>query len=176
MRAMHTATSLSSPDEVGRWRGNTPAKIASPSTGPLHRLSPFDERRMPRDSIDQVVRRRGSSREFQRTSISLEELSTMLHCTARGIPADFLDPYGVLLNDWYLIVHDVEGLPSGAYVFHPEGRQLELLKEGSFRREAGHLGLGQELPADASADVFFLADLRSILERFWQSGISSGPA
>jgi SagB-type dehydrogenase family enzyme len=170
MRAMHAATSLSSPDEVGWWRGNTPAKIASPSMGPLHRLSPFDERRMPGDSIEQVVRRRGSSREFQRTSISLEELSTMLRCAAQGIPADFLEPYGALLNDWYLIVHDVEGLPSGAYVFHPEGRQLELLKEGSFRREAGHLGLGQELPADASADVFFLADLRSILERFGNRG------
>jgi hypothetical protein len=32
------------------------------------------------------------------------------------------------------------------------------------------LGLGQELPADASADVFFLADLRSILERFGNRG------
>jgi SagB-type dehydrogenase family enzyme len=170
MRAMHIATSLSSPDEVGRWRGKTPAKIGSPSTGRLYRLSPFDESQMSRDSIEQVVRRRGSSREFQRTSISLEELSTMLRCAAQGIPADFLDPYGVLLNDWYLIVHDVEGLPSGAYVLHRESWQLELLKEGSFRREAGHLGLGQELPADASADVFFLGDLNSILKRFGNRG------
>jgi SagB-type dehydrogenase family enzyme len=170
MRVMHAATCLSLPDEVVRWRGNTPAKVPSPSNGSSYKLTSFDENQMSGDSIEQVVRRRGSSREFQRTPISLQELSTMLHCAVQGLRADFLDPYGVFLNDWYLIVNDVEGLPPGAYVFHPESRQLELLKEGNFRREAGHLGLDQRLPADASADVFFLADLRSILVRFGNRG------
>lgn len=169
MRLMHEATCLTSPDGVIRWRGNTPVKPASPALGSLCRVS-LDKSEMSRDSIEQVVRRRGSSRKFQRTSISFQQLSTMLSCSAQGIPADFLDPYGVFLNDWYLIVHGVEGLPAGAYVFHRESWQLELLKEGNFRREAGHLGLGQELPADASADVFFLADLRPILERFGNRG------
>jgi SagB-type dehydrogenase family enzyme len=170
MRAMHAATCLSSPDEVGQWRRNTPVKVASRPMGSLYRLSPFDKTQMSGDSIEQVVRRRGSSREFQRTFISFQELSTMLYCAAQGIPADFLDPFAVLLNDWYLIVHDVEGLPSGAYVLHRENWELELIKEGSFRKEAGHLGLDQELPADASADVFFMADLGSILERFGNRG------
>jgi hypothetical protein len=31
---------------------------------------------------------------------------------------------------------------------------------------AGHLGLDQELPADAAVDSFFLADLRPILQPF----------
>ena len=64
----------------------------------------------------------------------------------------------------------MDGLRSGAYVYHRDLRALELLEEGDFRREAGHLGLNQELPADASVDVFFLADLNPILERFGNRG------
>src|SRR5712691_9070232 len=60
----------------------------------------------------------------------------------------------------YLIVHAVEGLESGAYVFHRDRDLLECLKQGNFRAQAGHLGLDQELAADAAVDIFFLADLR----------------
>jgi nitroreductase len=41
---------------------------------------------------------------------------------------------------------------------------------GRFRREAGHLGLGQEIPADCSVNVFFLANLQEILQRFGNRG------
>ena len=44
------------------------------------------------------------------------------------------------------------------------------LKEGEFRVEAHHLGLEQELPADACVDIFFLADLTRILERYGNRG------
>jgi nitroreductase len=64
----------------------------------------------------------------------------------------------------------VEDLSPGAYVFHREQRALELLKEGDFRREAGYLGLGQEIPADASADVFFLTNLNEVLDRLGNRG------
>jgi len=39
-----------------------------------------------------------------------------------------------------------------------------------FRAEAYHLGLEQELPADACVDIFFLADLKRILERYANRG------
>jgi nitroreductase len=45
-----------------------------------------------------------------------------------------------------------------------------MLKEGEFRREAGHLGLGQEIPADCSVNVFYLADLNKVLARFGNRG------
>jgi len=64
----------------------------------------------------------------------------------------------------------VEGLESGAYVFHRDRDLLECLKQGSFRAQAGHLGLDQELAADAAVDIFFLADLRPILQRFGNRG------
>ncbi len=53
------------------------------------------------------------------------------------MPADFLDPPGTQLNDLYLIVHAVEGLDPGVYVFHRERRLLEGLRQGNFRSEAG---------------------------------------
>src|SRR5437870_1553401 len=86
--------------------------------------------------------------------------------------ADFLDPLGTLLNDLYLIVNNVDGLASGAYLYaYARDRQeLELLKAGNFRKQAEHLGLEQELPADASVDVFFLADLHRVLGRFGNRG------
>ena len=94
----------------------------------------------------------------------------MLYCSAQGISADFLEPTRLLLNNWYLIVNAVEDLPSGAYVLHREGWLLELLKEGDFRNEAGFLGLEQNLPRDASANVFFLADLEPILKQLGNRG------
>jgi len=67
-------------------------------------------------------------------------------------------------------VHKVDGLAPGAYFFHREQKKLELLKEGDFRNQAGYLGLEQDLSADASVDVFFLADLLKILATYGNRG------
>src|SRR4029077_17324486 len=74
------------------------------------------------------------------------------------------------LNDLYLIVHAVEGLSSGAYFFSRSRGVLETLKQGDFRADAGYLRVQQQLPADAAVDIFFLADLRPIFERFGNRG------
>ena len=124
----------------------------------------------PRESIEQVIVRRGSSRQFARLPIQFEQLSTILVRATQGIPADFVEPFGTRLNDLYLIVNAVEGLPSGAYFLRRDRPCLELLKEGSFREQAGHLGLDQAIPSDASAAIFFLADLKMILECFGSRG------
>jgi len=180
MREMHAASSLDSAAVVAAWRGDTApgrAEIGStdptdfpPPAGPVVQLTPSSDPEMPRDPIEQVILRRGSSRQFARTPISLTQLSTMLDRATRGIPADFLNPFGSQLNHLYLIVHAVEGLESGAYAFHRDHRMLECLKRGSFRDEAGYLGLEQQLPADAAVDIFFLADLRPIFARFGNRG------
>src|SRR5205085_6571116 len=123
------------------------------------------ESALPRDVIEQVVLRRGSTRRFARESISLAELSTLLESATTGISADFLDPARAQLNDLYLIVNAVAGLNPGVYVFHRDKGALELLKPGNFRNEARYLGLQQALPGDAAVAVFFLADLTAILSR-----------
>ncbi len=175
MREMHAASSLDSAEEVAAWRGRTPLDPTRmtnlpPPAGPIVQLTPLSDAEMPRDPIEQVILRRGSSRQFARSPISLTELSTMLDRATRGIPADFLNPFGSQLNHLYLIVHAVEGLESGAYVFHRDRGTLECLKQGNFRNEAGYLGLEQQLPADAAADIFFLADLKPVFDRFGNRG------
>jgi len=215
MSTMHEASSLESEEEVAAWRRAAPRK--GPSTklraggrrtdeggkeARIFPLQPLGDEKMPQDKIEEVIIRRGSTRQFAREAITFGQLSTMLDHATRGIPADFLNP-AESLNDLYLIVHAVDDLPSGAYVFRRDERALQLLKEGDpstrapalaevsrsgfrptgvlegatslpvglhFRREAGNLGLGQEIPADCSVNVYFLADLKRALARFGNRG------
>jgi SagB-type dehydrogenase family enzyme len=141
-----------------------------PATGPVIQLHAYSDAEMPRDPIEQVILRRGSARKFAQVSIELRQLSSMLDRATRGIPADFLDPQGTPLNEVYLIVNAVEGLDPGAYVYRRDRHVLECLKAGNFRDQAGHLGLDQQLPLEAAADIFFLADLQIILGRFGNRG------
>jgi SagB-type dehydrogenase family enzyme len=181
MREMHAASSLHSPKEVATWRedserasllpGNeSPPVFHPPIARSLVALQHLSDAEMPRDPIEQVILRRGSSRKFFQTAISLAQLSTILNRATRGIPADFLNPSGSQLNHLYLIVHSVEGLNAGTYVFHRDRDLLECLKQGNFRSQAGYLGLEQALPADAAVDIFFLADLGPIFEGMGNRG------
>jgi SagB-type dehydrogenase family enzyme len=178
MRAMHAASSLDSAEEVAAWRDTPLGRAATTRSQPsapslsaaVIQLDPLSDAEAPRDPIEQVILRRGSSRRFARTSISFRQLSTVLDRATRGIPADFLNPFGTQLNQFYLIVHAVDGLESGAYVFDRYRQVLERLKVGSFRDQAGYLGLEQQLPADAAVDIFLLADLRPIFDRFGSRG------
>jgi SagB-type dehydrogenase family enzyme len=171
MLEMHDASSLQSVEDVNRWRAEPPVLASSAPAGGAVRLPRLPEEEQSKDTIEQVILRRGSTRTFDKTaSIALAQLSIILDNATRGLPADFLEPLGTQLNDLYLIVHSVQGLTPGAYFFGREQSTLELLKEGGLRAEAHHLGLEQDLPADASVNIFFLADLKRILERYGNRG------
>jgi SagB-type dehydrogenase family enzyme len=192
MREIHSASSLDSRAEMAEWRENSELALRElhiDSSGRDNLISavnhglpegsriplqPLSEEEMPRDPIEQVILRRGSSRQFARTAISFTQLCTMLDRATRAVPADFLNseqrsrpPH---LNDLYLIVHAVEGLEPGAYFFNRDEGVLECLKRGDFRNQGGYLGLEQQLPADAAVDIFFLADLNPILNRLGNRG------
>ncbi len=171
MLEMHDESSLESEEEVSQWRGKQPVFPTSAPAGEAVRLQRLPDEEQPKDTIEQVILRRGSSRTFDKAgSITLAQLSTIFDCATRGLPADFVEPPGAQLNDLYLIVHSVQGLKPGSYFFRRERHTLELLKQGEFRAEAYHLGLEQELPADACVDIFFLADLNRLLERYGNRG------
>ncbi len=169
IRTMHAASSLAMQADVMTWRGVPPQTSEVAPHGQLFPLGPDDSGLAPL-SLDHVIRRRGSSRAFARQSITFAQLSTIVWSATRGIAADFLHPVGTTLIDLYLIVNAVEGIPAGTYVFRRHLNALELLRAGNFRREAGALGLGQDLPADASVAIFCLANLPPILERFGNRG------
>ena len=132
-------------------------------------LAPLADESISRDTIEEVVLRRGSTRRFQRESIALAQFSTILYRSTRGIAADFLTPFGARLNDLYVIVHAVDGLTPGAY-FYNSATSLEQLKTGQFRDQARRLALDQDLAGDAAAVVFFLSDLSVWLDRFGNRG------
>jgi SagB-type dehydrogenase family enzyme len=154
MWKMHEASSLQTVEQVAAWRARAKARADKPA--PPHVAAGFSPRST--DTIEQVILRRGSSRRFVREPITLEQLRTILEMSTRPVWPEF-----GFLNDLYLIVNAVDGLAPGAYYFHTDTRELELLRTGNFRTEARYLGLRQDLPGDAAADVFFLADLHSIL-------------
>ena len=171
IREMHAASSLADGDEARAWGGPTPVRDPPPASAALRALRPRPEPDWPRESLASVIRRRGSTRAFDRSrAITFEELSTVLECVTRGVSADFLDPPGSSLLDLYLIVSAVEGLSPGTYRYRRSERALELLREGDHRRAAGRLGLMQELPADAAVNVYALAPLPPVLERYGNRG------
>ncbi len=170
MLETHEESCLLNSKEVEEWRGRPPSILEPAPGGRVVDLKVMPKPDLPQDTIEKVVLRRGSTRQFAQLPIRFEQLSTVLVHATRGIPADFLEPFGTRLNDLYLIVNAVEGLPSGAYYLRRDRPCLELLREGRFREQAGHLGLDQSLPRDASVAIFFLADLKAILERYGNRG------
>jgi SagB-type dehydrogenase family enzyme len=213
MRRMHAASSLASPAEVAAWREGARAlraelealEQAERARGARIPLPVPARSAVPRDSLEDVILRRGSTRQFDRgASWTPGQLAVALACATAPLAADFLGaggppppaaaaspadspaadvaaesgepsgPFasggGVRLNDLYLIVHAVDGLEPGAYVLSRRGLELELLRRGRFRAEAGYLGLEQDLPADGSVVVFFLADLHRVLRHLGNRG------
>src|SRR6202161_352037 len=121
MLEMHDASSLESAEDVAQWRGKQQVFPSSAPAGEAIRLQPLPEEEQPKDTIEQVILRRGSTRSFDKTSsMTLDQLSTILDRATRGLPADFLEPPGAQLNDLYLIVHSAQGLKPGAYFFRRE--------------------------------------------------------
>ena len=175
IRAMHDASSLENETEVLDWRRAAATLSQGESPGAtsqdrLVRLRPLGDDEISQEPLEDVIQRRGSTRQFARESISFRQFSTLLDRATRGMPIEVIAPQDAPLNDLYLIVHAVEDLAPGAYVFRRRECALELLKEGNFRREAGYLGLGQEIPSDCSVAIFLLTDLSKVLERFGNRG------
>jgi SagB-type dehydrogenase family enzyme len=173
IQAIYQASKLSDPQQVSAWRlspdETVPGVPESPASGELYHL-PTSDNLPPAQSIEAVIQRRGSPRQFSQQPVTLEQLSILLERAFRPIASDFCGRPGAELNQAYLIANAVEDLPSGSYVYHPQEHALELLQAGNLRQIAGFLALGQDLGAEASADLYFLADLEPILNRWGNRG------
>jgi SagB-type dehydrogenase family enzyme len=167
---LHTQSGLSAPGEVVDWRGEPLTWQESEPSGQLYRLQPMDETQLFMKPVESAILERGSSRRFSREPIHFEELSSLLLRATAPVPGCWMEAHGEMVNDIYLSVHAVEGLSAGTYVYHARRKMLELLKPGQFRGDAAHLCLGQDLGGDASVTVFYLADLKAILERYGNRG------
>jgi SagB-type dehydrogenase family enzyme len=172
IQEIHAASAIATPEEAAAWHdaGPAAARARRAPTGTVVSIRPHDDATRAPDRLDRVIRRRASTRVFAHEPIAFDTLSTLLACATRGVPTDCLHPPGTTGNELYLIVNAVDGLAPGAYAFDRATASLELLRTGSFREEARHLGLGQALPADASVNIFVLADLAPVLEHCGDRG------
>ncbi len=167
---LHAASSLADESQVRSWREGDYRPPAGKPAGAAVALDPLALDELPRDALEDVIIRRGSSRRFARESISFKQLSTILTSSTGPVPLDYRPEGGGELNRLYLSVHAVDGLEPGAYVFDRDRSSLDLLKAGDYRRVSGSLGLGQALAADAGVNIFFLADLPGAFRAYGNRG------
>lgn len=162
IRETHRASSLRDGARAHTWR----QQGAVPPRRRAEDARPADDGTAP---IESVIRRRGSSRRFERASISYDALSTILATASHGVEGDVFDS-GATFTDLYVIANDVDNLAQGTYFYEPEENALTLLKNGSFRSEARYLDLEQDLAGDASANIYVLVSLEPLFERLGERG------
>jgi SagB-type dehydrogenase family enzyme len=170
IRAVHRASCIAEPRAVGAWRSPYPSRPAEPTGGPLVALPALDASTLPADPVEMVIRRRGSTRRFSLDHIGIDQLSAIVDGARAAVPLDCVGRRSAPLSHSYLIVHGVDGLATGAYYLHGPTRELERLRDGSYRQVAGALALGQTLAAEAAVNVYFLADLDAVLGHFGNRG------
>ena len=175
---LNDASKLFSKEEVKEWINNN-----NPSMIPSHKQSStvaqtVDKQTLLREqyissnvaSLGEVILRRGSSRRFARSSVSFSILSTILHSSTMGVPLDIFKEDGDSLIDIYLIANNIDGIIPGAYFFDRKAHYLQELKRNVSRNISGYLCLGQSLFSDASAVLFLMTDLQSVLKSLGNRG------
>jgi SagB-type dehydrogenase family enzyme len=162
IRDAHAASALPDEDAVRRWRSSPPPAPPRDDAADVPLAAPVSPVREP---IEAVILRRGSTRRVPRAPLPGEALSTIVQAAATNPPLDARAP-----ATCYVVAHAVDGLDPGAYVVTPDARGLTRLERGDFRRTTGFLGLGQELPADASACLYWLTDLEPVFHRLGDRG------
>src|SRR5215216_5353031 len=128
-------------------------------------------------TLRETILRRGSSRRFARTNISLSTLKTILYTSTRGVPMDIFE-HGNSLTDIYFIANGVDGLAPGGYFYNQDASAagapntfLEKIRgSASSRNISGYLCLGQSLFSDASVVFFLMTDLQSALRSLGNRG------
>jgi SagB-type dehydrogenase family enzyme len=158
-RQLAEPTSWGSLDEVERYHEGTKlvplaGEEASPPPGPeppsdgeptleLPALELAPER-----LVTECIWERRSARRFSPGLLALWELSFVLEM-ARGASA-----FASRELELLVVVHRVEGAPSGLYRYHPDSHGLEVLRTGDLRGPLRNACLGQ--PKAANCAVAFL--------------------
>jgi SagB-type dehydrogenase family enzyme len=137
-------------------------------TGSVVSVESLAEDLMSQDGLEEVIRRRGSSRRLAGELFPAAEYAAILDAATAGFPSDWA-PVGIRP---FVIASALEGLTTGVYEHLGEGR-FRPVREGRFRPQAGHLCLDQRLGADAAAVTFFMADLRGALSRLGGRGYAA---
>ncbi len=159
IRAMHAASSLGPDDDVAAWRG----KGAPPAEAAAGGLVALPDGPWSGLGLEETIARRGSSRRFERAPVALADAAAVLRAAGHRVPLDATAPGAPALTTAYVIANAIDGVPAGAYRYVRDGPALELLRKGDTREAAAHLDLDQPLGGDAAFNVYFLADMHTLL-------------
>jgi SagB-type dehydrogenase family enzyme len=140
-----------------------------PGDGDRVALDPVDADTASARPVGETIERRGSLREYSHAPISDRKLATVLDRALRGVPTDGGSDAPGRLLDCYCLVHAVEGMPSGAYQYHPEESALERIADTS-RAAAGHIALDQPVVGDAAVNVYLVTDVEAVVDRLGDRG------
>lgn len=108
---------------------------------------------------------RRSTRAFRRSSIPFDAFAGAVRWAFEGLAPHAgagIDP--LALSTW-VVVHDVEDVPTGVWKLDPLGRFLSPVRIASLREECATACLGQELAREAGAVFFHAAPLDSLVAR-----------
>jgi len=160
---------------VRAWRERFAAESADTSLGASTpgnwlELDPVDAETASARPVGVTIERRGSLREYSHDDISARKFATVLDRALGGVPTDCFGAGALAgLVDVYCLVHAVEGIDSGVYEYHPGACALERVGDTD-RATAGELALGQEVVGDAAVNVYLVADVDAVVERFGNRG------
>jgi SagB-type dehydrogenase family enzyme len=146
---------------VAAWRSGA-SKVGEPAGDEIGIPPGID-----RSSIEEVVLRRGSTRQMRRESVPPEVLTWGMSVATRPVPCDFTPAGRTLLQHW-LSVHGVTGTESGTGRWR--AGHLEVARRGDFREAAQQLCLGQPLGGDSAYTAFHCADLEPLLHTLGSRG------
>jgi SagB-type dehydrogenase family enzyme len=178
IREMHAASSLPDAESVRRWREGDGDASEGAALSDLSAASAIELPTLTSASdveLDRTIAKRGSTRVFARAPIPATVLGSLLQSSLVPVSLDVRPSGGAAFDDVYLILSSVDGMAAGTYVVrrpdaHGAAVHVDVLRPGNFRREAGYLGLGQDIPADASVNVYFLSSLGPLLARYGARG------
>ena len=159
---------------VAEWRGQFEAEVADTSLGTAADggvdLDPVDSETASGRPVGATIERRGSLREYSHEPVSARKVATILDRALGPVPVECLAGTDLAgLVDCYCLVHAVEGIDPGVYEYHPGTDTLEYVRETD-RETAGHLALDQSVVGDAAVNVYLVADVNAVVERFGNRG------
>ena len=148
------------------------------------KLPPFEDNLFRDINFLETLDRRQTSREFNGKPISLQVFSSLLYKSFAFMPMPWENHEGMELLgrhklspsagglhpfDFYVLVHHVEGIKPGLYVYDPEKHQLYQQKLGAFQSEMIACLTQQDFSYNLSFGVFFVADFRRIWWKYVHS-------
>ena len=126
-------------------------------------------------SVEKAIAKRRSERNFSRKPISLAELSHILFYSSgvtdkhRGFRAS-PSAGATYPIEVYPVINNVEGLTTGIYRYLVDSHELELIREGDFRREMAQAALEQRMLVEANVVLVLSAIFVRTTRRYRERG------